>query len=138
MSQAVQSRQENHSWVLWVRLLAGPLIWAAHFLLGYLLVEAFCQTGLHFNILGFDGLSFILVAMTVLAVIGSGLLGWQSYREWGNMNLGISLRDRLKQTERWSDEAVEFMYFSGFLLSVLFTATILMVGLPVFFLRTCG
>lgn len=138
MSQAVQTRQENNSWVLWVRLLAGPLIWAAHFMLGYLLVEAFCQTGLNFNVLGIDGLSFILVAITLLAVAGSAILGLQSYREWGNMNTGMSLRDRLKQTERWSDEAVEFMYFSGFLLSVLFTATILMVGLPVFFLRTCA
>lgn len=138
MSQAVQTRQENNSWVLWVRLLAGPLIWAAHFMLGYLLVEAFCQTGLNFNVLGIDGLSFILVAITLLAVAGSAILGFQSYREWGNINKGMSLRDRLKQTERWSDEAVEFMYFSGFLLSVLFTATILMVGLPVFFLRTCA
>jgi hypothetical protein len=138
MSQAISSRQENNSLALWIRLLAGPIIWAAHFILGYLLVEAFCQTGLNFNILGINGLSFILVAITILAVVGSGYLGLQSYRGWGNMNKGKSFRERFKQTAHWTDEAVEFMYFSGFLLSVLFTATILMVGLPVFFLRTCG
>lgn len=138
MPQVEQSKQENSSQILWIRLLAGPIIWSVHFFLGYLLVEAFCQTGLNFNILGIDGLSFILVSITLLALIGSGFLGLQSYRGWGKMNKGKSFRDRFRKTERWSDEAVEFMYFSGFLLSVLFTATILMVGLPVFFLRTCA
>lgn len=137
MSQVVPSRQENSSLILWTRLLSGPIIWAAHFLLGYMLVEAFCQTGLHFNILGFNGLSFILVAITIIAVLGSAYLGLQSYRDWGNMNPGRSFRERFRQTEYWTDEAVEFMYFSGFLLSVLFTATIIMVGLPVLFLRIC-
>jgi hypothetical protein len=138
MSQVGHYKQEINTWVLWMRLLAGPIIWAAHFILGYLLVEAFCQTGLHFNVLGIDGLSFILVAITLMAVIGSGYLGWQSYRDWGTFNKGTSFKERFKQTDQWSDEAVEFMHFSGFLLSMLFTATIIMVGLPVFFLRTCS
>ncbi len=92
MSQVVPSRQEINSLALWTRLLAGPIIWAVHFILGYLLVEAFCQTGLHFNVLGIDGLSFILVSITIVAVIGSGLLGLQSYRGWGKMNKGKSLK----------------------------------------------
>lgn len=138
MSQVVSSRQENNTGILWVRLLAGPIIWAAHFVSGYVLVKAFCQTGLNFRILGIDGISFIFVAITLMAVIGSGYLGLQSYRSWGNMNQGKSVRNRFKESERWSAEAVEFIHFSGLLLSMLFTATILMVGLPVFFLRTCG
>jgi hypothetical protein len=123
--------------LLWLRLLAGPIVWAAHFLLGSLLVEAFCQTGLTFNILGIDGLPFILVAITLLAVFSAGYLGLQSYRNWGNMNMRLGFMERTKVTKHWSDEAVEFMYFTGFLLSLLFTATIVMVGLPVFFLRSC-
>lgn len=138
MSQAVPSRQENNSLALWIRLLAGPIIWAAHFIVGYLLVEAFCQTGLRFDILGIDGLSFILVAITLLAVIGSGYLGIQSYQNWGSLNPGKSFRERLEQAENWNEETVEFIYFTGFLLSTLFTATIVMVGLPVFFLRACA
>ena len=138
MSQAVPSRQESNSLLLWWRLLAGPIIWSAHFLVGYLLVEAFCQTGLRFTILGIDGLSLILVAITLVAVIGSGYLALQSYRNWGKLNPGKSFREKFEQTESWSEEAVEFIYFTGFLLSTLFTATIVMVGLPVFFLRTCA
>jgi len=137
MTQVLSPRQKNVSWGLWMRLLAGPIIWAAHSILGYLLVEAFCQTGLQFNILGIRGLSFILVTITLMAVIGSSYLSLQSYREWRLMNPGKGFRERLKQTKLWSDETVEFIYFTGFMLSVLFTVNIIMVGLPILFLRTC-
>jgi hypothetical protein len=73
---------------------------AAHFLLGSLLVEAFCWTGLTFNILGIDGLPFILIAITLLAVFGAGYLGLQSYRNWGNMNMRLGFMERLKVTKR--------------------------------------
>ena len=138
MSQVVPPGRENNSRMLWLQLLAGPVIWAVHFVSGYLLVETFCQTGSNFDILGIDGLYFILVTITLLAMIVSGFFGLKSYRNLINLNRNKSFKDRSKALVGWSDEAVEFMNLSGLLLSMLFTATILMVGLPVLFLRTCG
>lgn len=123
------------SW--WVQLLAGPVLWSVHFIVGYLLVEASCRAGWNFQILGINGLSFIVIALTVLAVLGAILFGVTSYRGWKSVNTGRSLRDELRDTSRWSEEPTEFMYFSGFLLSVFFALTIVMVGLPALFLHPC-
>ena len=122
----------------WVQLLAGPIIWSAHFLVSYLLVEAFCNLGWNFTLLGINGLSFLLVLITIVSVVGTGLFALTSYRAWKKTNTDHNLRDEFRETARWSEGPGEFMYFSGFLLSVLFTATILMVGVPAFFLRPCA
>jgi hypothetical protein len=134
----MSSRPKNNSWMLWIQLLAGPLLWSAHFILSYLLVETICQARWNFIIVGVNGLSLILIAFTVLAVISTGLFGLKSYRAWRNINRDRSLRDQFDETSHWFEGPVEFMYFSGFLLSILFTATILMVGAPAFFLRPCS
>ena len=123
--------------MLWVQLLAGPLLWSIHFLIGYLMIEASCRAGWNFQILGMNGLSFMVIALTVLAVLGAILFGVTSYRGWRSANTGRSLRGQLRDTSRWSDDPAEFVYFSGFLLSVLFAVTIVMVGLPALFLQPC-
>lgn len=138
MSQIVPSGNARQETIRWVRLLAGPVIWAAHFLLSYLLVEAFCQMGWNFALLGMDGLSFILVAATLAAAGGSGYFTFQSYGAWKSSNKGNGLKEEIRETARWSEGPGEFMDFSGFLLGVLFTATIIVVGLPVLFLRACS
>jgi len=137
MSEIVPTRQETSSRMLWIQLLAGPVLWSVHFLLSYILVEAACQAGWSFNILGMSGLSFIVIVLTLLAVIGSGLFALKSYRGWRDRHAERSLRDELRESSSWFEGTVDFMYFSGFLLSVLFTVTILMVGLPAFFLQPC-
>jgi hypothetical protein len=134
MSRVVSHRQETN---IWIQLLAGPVIWSAHFLLGYLLVEAFCQMGWSFAILGLNGLSFILIVLTLLAVLGTVLFAVRSYRSWRNINRDRTLRDQFGDTSGWYDGPVEFIYLSGFLLSVLFAATILIVGIPALFLQPC-
>ncbi|HEX6270974.1 MAG TPA: hypothetical protein VFZ43_12105 [Anaerolineales bacterium] len=138
MSQVAPSRQEVNSRMLWIQLLAGPVLWSAHFVSSYLLVEAFCQMGWNFSILGINGLSFILIVLTLLALIGTGLFALKSYRAWKNINQDHNLKDKLRETTRWSEGPLEFMYFTGLLLSLLFTATILMVGVPAIFLRPCA
>jgi hypothetical protein len=126
-----------NSGMLWLSVLAGPVIWLVHFLASYLLVEAFCNLGWSFTLLGINGLSFLLVILTVLGVVGTGLFALKSYRAWKKVNWDHGLRDEFRETTRWSEGAGEFMHFSGFLLSLLFTATILMVGIPVLFLPAC-
>lgn len=135
MSEMVPRKGRLGMW--WVQLLAGPVLWSLHFIVGYLLVEASCRAGWNFQILGMNGLSFIVIALTVLAVLGAILFGVTSYRGWRSVNSERSLRDELRDTSRWSDEPTEFMYLSGFLLSVFFALTIGMVGLPALFLHPC-
>ncbi|HSL46726.1 MAG TPA: hypothetical protein VK897_25040 [Anaerolineales bacterium] len=137
MSEIVPSRQETNSRLLWIQLLAGPILWSVHFLLSYLLVEAACQAGWNFNILGRNGLSFIVIVLTILAVIATALFALRSYRGWRDLHKDRSLRQEFRETASWFEGPVDFMYFSGLLLSVLFAVTILMVGLPALFLQPC-
>ena len=138
MSELGPSEQKSNSFMLWIQLLAGPLLWSAHFLLSYMLVETFCQMGWNFNILGIHGLSFLVILFTILAVLGTVLFSLRSYRYWKTMHADHSLRDQFQQNALWFKGPVDFMYFSGFLLSVLFAITILMVGVPALFLRPCS
>jgi len=137
MSEMVPTGQKENSRMLWIQLLAGPILWSVHFLVGYLLVEASCQAGWNFELLGFNGLSFIIIVLTILAVVGTGLFALKSYRGWKGLRAGRSLREELRESASWFEGAVDFMYFSGFLLGILFGLTILMVGLPALFLQPC-
>ena len=93
--------------------------------------------GWNFNLLGFPGLSVIVVVLTVLALLGVAIFGMRSYRSWRNLNRELTLRDQVRESSRWSDGPVEFVYLSGFLLSLLFGVTILAVGIPALFLQPC-
>jgi hypothetical protein len=137
MSEVIPAKQEINTRILWVQLLAGPILWSVHFLVGYLLVEAGCQAGWNFRIFGIHGLSFILILLTILAIIATGLLAVRSYRGWRNNHTDRSLRDQFRERGTWFEGPVDFMYFSGFSLSVLFAGVILMVGLPALFLHPC-
>ncbi len=137
MSESVPARQETDSRMLWIQLLAGPILWSIHFLLSYLIVEAFCQVGWDFNILGINGLSFIVIALTILAVLATALFALRSYRGWRGLHEDRRLRDEFGESASWFESSTDFMFFTGFLLSVLFAATILMVGLPALFLQPC-
>lgn len=137
MSQAAPSRKEGSSWMFWLQLLAGPILWSIHFIVSYLLVELFCKMGWNFNLLGFPGLSVIVVVLTVLALLGVTMLGMRSYHNWRKFNRDLPIRDQIRETSRWSEGPVEFVYLSGFLLSVLFGVTILAVGIPALFLQPC-
>lgn len=137
MSQVVPPRQEQRSWMIWLQLLAGPILWSLHFIIGYLLVEAFCQAGWSFMILGVNGISFIVILLTVLALIGTALFAFKSYRSWRTFNPDHNLKNEFRDSSKWFEEPAEFMYFSGFLLTLLFAAVILMVGLPTLFLHPC-
>ena len=137
MSESVPARQGTESRMLWVQLLAGPILWSIHFLLSYLVVETFCRAGWNFNILGTSGLSFIVIVLTILAVLATALFALRSYRGWRGIHADRRLRDEFRESASWFEGSTDFMFFTGFLLSVLFAATILMVGLPALFLQPC-
>lgn len=119
--------------------LAGPVIWTAHFLLVYLVVEAGCNgdgPGLRL----FDPPVPTVVTLAATAVAALGCLasaGW-GYRRWRP-------RDRAPA----ADEADELtgdlqghdrggsLAFAGFVLSLLGFVTVLFVGLPALVLPAC-
>ena len=136
MSEVVSSGQDTNARALWVQLLAGPILWSVHFLVSYMLVEAACQAGWNFTMLGMNGLSFLVIVLTALAVLGTALFAVKSYRGWRTIHAG-RLRDQVREGSGWFEGPVDFMYFSGLLLSVLFAIVILMVGLPALFLQPC-
>jgi len=138
MSRISPSGQEFNSRMIWIQLLAGPVLWAGHFILSYLLVEAFCQMGWSFSVLGVDGLSLILIVFTLLVAIGTGLFGLQSYRGWKALNRDHSLKEEIQGPRNWAERSDEFLFFSGLLLSAFFAATVLLVGVPALFLQACG
>lgn len=137
MSDAVPPRQETNSSILWVQLLAGPFLWSVHFLLNYIFVETYCQTGWNFRLFGFHGLSFLVIVFTVLAVLATALFALTSYRSWRSFHRDRRLWDQLRESASWFEGPADFFYFSGFLLSVLFGTVILFVGLPAIFLQPC-
>jgi hypothetical protein len=136
MSEVVPG-QEINSRQLWIQLLAGPVLWSVHFLVSYLIVEAACQAGWNFTLLGMSGLSFLVIVLTVLAVLGTVLFAFKSYRGWRNFHGDRRLQDQFREGGGWFEGPVDFMYFSGLLLSILFAIVILMVGLPALFLQPC-
>lgn len=101
-----------------VLLLFGPIAGTAHFLLVYLLAEVACAaTWLRSEALGMSALAVVTVAFTVVAAAGSSIAAATAYRS---------------RTGAHGD-----LTFIGFLLGVVFTIEILLVGIPPAFLDPC-
>jgi hypothetical protein len=61
----------------------------------------------------------------------------RSYRGWRNIHTDRNLGRQFRESGAWFEGPADFLYLSGFLLSVLFAVTIVMVGLPALFLQPC-
>jgi hypothetical protein len=122
---------------LWTDLLVGPVVWAVHFLVVYVLAEAVCMGGrIAFPLIDGTVLNLIILAVTVAAL---GLVVWRglpSYRAWRGSPSG---RDVRSSTGRWAaEDRTAFMALAGFLLSGFFTLVILLVVFPFLLLQPCG
>ena len=114
--------------ILWLGLLAGPVIYALYFIIGYLLVEFACNTGVLQRTVG--GLSFyavLVLALTLLAALITLLTGLSNVHRWR--------RHTVSSGE--PESALPFMLFGGVLLSLFFTSLILLTGIPVLVLQSC-
>jgi hypothetical protein len=113
--------------------LAGPVIWSAHFIVVYVVVEAGC-TGSGEGLTAFDPPvpRVVTLVATVVAAVACLLVAAASARRWRS--------DRVEHPDRTAlspGEGVAPLAFVGLLLSLLGFVTVLFVGLPVFFLPTC-
>lgn len=119
----IQEKQRT----LWRSLLLGPIIYAVYFIVGYLLVEVACNTGvLQTMVAGLSLYAVTVLALTLLAALITLLSGLSTFRNWRR----IIARQEAEST-------VPFMVFGGVLLSVFFTGLILLTGIPILVLQSC-
>lgn len=112
-------------------LLAGPLIWSAHFMVVYLAVEAGC-TGDGPGLDRFDPPAptvFTLAATAVAALACAATALW-AYRRWRTQHPNGSSTDQ-------THGQVGTLAFAGFVLSLLGVVAVLLIGLPAFVLPAC-
>ncbi len=122
----VDVSQDHEDRMAWLVLLAGPLIGFTHFMLVYLVVEAGC-TG------GGEGLRLLdppvpevaTLAATVVAALACLASARWTHRRWRG---GGDDEERLQ---------AEPLAFAGYLLSLLFFVTVLLVGVSALFLDAC-
>lgn len=120
----------------WFHLLGGPILWSAHFLASYLLVEFTCGAKLRVSgpsVLGLPVLSWSVLALTLVAVLAALYVGWAAYRSWRRLE-GSQETD---EPGVWRLESRRFLALVGMAFSALFSLTILLGGLPVLVLGPC-
>jgi hypothetical protein len=131
---ATQVSPQQQTSRVWLALLAGPLTWAAYFIIGYLLIETVCKSDfLNFSLFGFSAVSVIILSLTLVGVAITLYAGFSNYRKWKQS----PREETLDFGQDLENKPWRFMALSGLLLSGLFTLLILLTGVSVFILRPC-
>lgn len=136
---AVLHPREEHGGSPWPTVLVGPVIWISHFMLVYLVAEAFCEVGASGpRMLGLPVVSVVTVAATLIAV---AVIGVAAVRAW--LRLGpegpdgdeppVEQRSGMGRL-RGRDHP---LVFTGLLLDVLSIMAVLFVGVPAIVLQPC-
>jgi hypothetical protein len=109
-------------------LLAGPMIWSAHFLIIYLVVEAGC-TGDGPGLQLFDPPvpTLVTLAATAVAALAALACAAWDYRRW---------RASLQESDADGGNG-RSLAFAALLLALLSFLSVLFVGLPALFLPAC-
>jgi hypothetical protein len=121
----------------WLHLLGGPILWILHFLIGYVWVEFACRMNfpaLDSIFLGLSILSWSFLIFTIIVTLAVLYIGWLAFRNWQT----LKKKHRKAESTFWEIETREFMSLGGVVLSVLFSLTILVSGLPVLALDPCS
>jgi hypothetical protein len=112
-------------------VLAGPIIWAVHFVIVYMITEFGCRV--NFNNWLFitpANINLIILIVTVVSLVAVGFGGLLAYRQW-----------KTQEDHSGSESSVkthDFLVTAGMLLSALFLLAIVMTAAPTPFLSTCG
>lgn len=129
---------ENHelnSWAeeadsIW-RLSFGPLIWVVHFLLTYGGTSIVCFKLYELD-WAFTFLRASIGAITLLALVGIGIVAWRSWKRWDYLDDYDYEHDRSVEEDRH-----EFLGHAAFLLAVLSAVGVVYVALPAIFVANC-
>jgi hypothetical protein len=116
-----RSNHQSSTVSVWFALLGGHVAWTLHLLVGYFLVSLSCLPGLRFRLFELNGfllLIWLLTLATAVLACAATVTGWRDWRQEGTSWRG-------------------FVALTGMLLSGLFCATIVLQGVPLFFLAPC-
>lgn len=137
---AVRSSLDRQSRTAITVVVTGPIVWAAHFLLVYLVAEAGC-TGGGPGLTVFDPPvpTVFTVAATVVAALGCLASGVWAYRRWraGQRN-PVADESGDPSTDREVRDLGGSLAFIGVLLSGVSLLSVLMVGVPALALSPCS
>lgn len=135
---------------IWLIVLAGPVIWFAHFGAVYLLSEVACRFGLlEGEVLGLRALAVVVLAATIVAAAGAlvpSVLAWRRWHHLVASGIGTPPEQRGAVSDRphpsgrvgaASPDRDRSLAFVGVLLGVMFVLAILAVGLPALVLAPC-
>lgn len=107
--------------VLWAGVMAGPLAWALHQQVSYMLVPTACAKGTE----GF----LHLITLGALLVAAAG--AWIAWRSWKRLPEGSLDEGPTKESRR------RFMALWGLILSLAFSLVIVAQEIPNWFLGAC-
>ena len=119
-------------------LIAGPLVWAVHFLTLYILTAIACAHGFfHQEILGVRVVPLVGGAVTVVAVALILDGGWLAYRRWRGMPSDHETAPLPPHDANDVARRRRFMAYAGLLLSGLALIATVWETLPILFFATC-
>ena len=110
--------------------LAGPVIWATHFMAVYLLGEALCVAGVHAPLFGLPALSTLTLIATIVAVAVSVFTTRWAYQRWRASEVGWDESGARARAASAGRDQEGQLALAGFLLGVLFAIAIAFVGVP--------
>ncbi|MBA2556394.1 MAG: hypothetical protein H0V12_03450 [Chloroflexi bacterium] len=112
--------------------LAGPVIWSAHFLVVYFVVEAGCTgEGPGLAVFNPPVPTVVTLVATAVAAVACLLAAAWAYRRWRHDRRPSTDADRAPVLTGGS------LAFAGYVLSLLGFVTVLFVGLPALVLPAC-
>jgi hypothetical protein len=119
-------------------LIAGPLVWTAHFLTLYILTATACAHGFfHQELLGMRVVPLVGGAVTVAAVALILDGGWLAYRRWRGTPADGQPAPLPPHDANDVASRRRFMAYAGLLLSGLALIATVWETLPILFFATC-
>ena len=137
---ATASRPPVSNAALWFGLFGAPAIWSVQLLLDYPIVAHACfpqDVPLLEPVIG--GARWMAVAIGIAALIGGVVAGWVAWQSWQTIREVRASRTAAPDTVvRLISQRMEFMAFSGVIVSALFILAIAMSAAAAFARAPCG
>lgn len=115
-------------------LLAGPVVWSVYFLAVYAVGEFGCLSGaLAGTVAGLPLVSVMVMAATLAALLVLAWAGWRTYAGWRRARAWRATGEPANQPGR-----TQFLEAGALILLALFSAAVLLTGVPMLVLRPCG
>jgi hypothetical protein len=112
---------------LWV-LIAGPLIWSAHFLISYIVAAVHCAKQPHTAL---DDVRLLILVLTVAALAGIAVTGARG------LQLHLRSLDGLPHDDDTPEDRRSFLGFATLLLCGLSAVAVIFVAMPIAFFEVC-